>query len=153
MPVGNTYPADIQHPDGTVIAGGSVAFTDSTNQPAPGGANVGTATAFAPTGLTGSVSATRYVGGTASVAPTTGLHAVGDWVVTATGRIFVCTVAGTPGTWVEPASVTFAPLASPTFTGTATLPATIIVGAIPTADPHVVGELWGNAGVLTRSAG
>jgi hypothetical protein len=25
--------------------------------------------------------------------------------------------------------------------------------AIPTADPHVVGELWANSGILTISAG
>jgi hypothetical protein len=53
-----------------------------------------------PLGLTGAVSATRYVGGTASVAPTTGTFAVGDFVITATGGIYVCTAAGSPGTWV-----------------------------------------------------
>lgn len=26
-------------------------------------------------------------------------------------------------------------------------------GALPTADPHVVGKLWNNAGVVTVSAG
>jgi hypothetical protein len=54
-----------------------------------------------PLALTGAVSATRYAGGTASVAPTTGTFAVGDFVVAQTGSIFVCTVAGTPGTWVS----------------------------------------------------
>jgi len=53
-----------------------------------------------PLGLTGAVTATRYVGGTASVAPTTGTFAVGDYVITAAGSIYICTVAGTPGTWV-----------------------------------------------------
>jgi hypothetical protein len=53
-----------------------------------------------PLGLTGAVSATRYVGGTASVAPTTGTFAVGDFVITQAGGIYVCTAAGTPGTWV-----------------------------------------------------
>lgn len=53
-----------------------------------------------PLGLTGAVSATRYVGGTASVAPTTGTFAIGDFVITAAGGIYICTVAGTPGTWV-----------------------------------------------------
>ena len=53
-----------------------------------------------PLGLTGAVSATRYVGGTASVAPTAGTFAVGDFVITQAGSIYICTVAGTPGTWV-----------------------------------------------------
>lgn len=54
-----------------------------------------------PLGLTGAVAPTRYVGGTASVAPTTGTFAVGDYVVAQAGSIFVCTVAGTPGTWMQ----------------------------------------------------
>jgi hypothetical protein len=57
--------------------------------------------AVASGGLTGAVSATRYVGGTATVAPTTGTFAVGDFVISQNGAIWVCTVAGTPGTWVQ----------------------------------------------------
>ena len=53
-----------------------------------------------PLALTGAAAATRYVGGTASVAPTTGTFAVGDFVVTQDAKVYVCTVAGTPGTWV-----------------------------------------------------
>jgi hypothetical protein len=56
---------------------------------------------FSNLGRTGAASLGRWVGCTASVAPTTGTWLVGDWVVTLTGRMFVCTVAGTPGTWVE----------------------------------------------------
>lgn len=55
---------------------------------------------FTPTGATGATAASAYIGGTASGAPTTGTHAVGDHVVDQTGKIWVCTVAGTPGTWV-----------------------------------------------------
>ena len=54
---------------------------------------------FAPTGLTGATTATRYVGGTANGAPTSGTFAVGDFIVDQTGTIWVCTTAGTPGTW------------------------------------------------------
>lgn len=54
-----------------------------------------------PLSLTGATSATRYVGGTASVAPVAGTFAVGDFVVTQTGAVYVCTVAGTPGTWAN----------------------------------------------------
>jgi len=57
--------------------------------------------AVATGGLTGAVSATRYVGGTATVAPTTGTFAVGDFVISQNGAIWVCTVLGTPGTWVQ----------------------------------------------------
>ena len=54
-----------------------------------------------PLGLTGAVAATRYVGATASGAPASGTFAVGDFVIDQTGKVWVCTVAGTPGTWVQ----------------------------------------------------
>src|SRR5438105_9693790 len=127
MADGATYPARMQTLDGVVRLDGNLVFDDSTNQPSPGGSNIGVATAFAPTGLTGATQVTRYVGGVATVAPTTGTFAVGDYVISRNGKVFVCTVAGTPGTWVEPASLTFAPLASPTFTGTVTVPAAAAV--------------------------
>ncbi len=58
-------------------------------------------TNFTPTGLTGATAASRYVGATASGAPASGTFAKGDFVVDQTGSIYVCTVAGTPGTWVQ----------------------------------------------------
>ena len=54
---------------------------------------------FAPTGLTGATAASRYVGGIASGAPTSGTFAIGDQVTDQTGKIWICTSAGTPGTW------------------------------------------------------
>jgi hypothetical protein len=79
------------------------------------------------TGLTGALSAVRWVGGTASGAPSSGTFVVGDWVVTQNGHIFVCTVAGTPGTWVDAGSYGSggggATLAANTFTGVQTAPA------------------------------
>jgi hypothetical protein len=54
-----------------------------------------------PRALTGAVSATRYVGGVASVAPTTGTFAAGDFVVALNGTVFVCVTAGSPGTWTR----------------------------------------------------
>jgi hypothetical protein len=54
-----------------------------------------------PLGLTGATAATRYVGATASGAPTSGTFAVGDFVVDQTGFVYVCTAAGTPGTWAK----------------------------------------------------
>lgn len=50
-------------------------------------------------GLTGATAASRYVGATASGAPISGTFAVGDFVIDQTGKIQVCTTAGTPGTW------------------------------------------------------
>jgi hypothetical protein len=54
----------------------------------------------APAGLTGATTAARFVGGTTSGAPVTGTFAVGDYVVAQDGKIHICTVAGSPGTWV-----------------------------------------------------
>jgi len=50
--------------------------------------------------LTGAVAAAGFVGGTASGAPVTGTFVVGDFSVDQTGAIWVCTGAGTPGTWI-----------------------------------------------------
>lgn len=50
-------------------------------------------------GLTGAVAATRYVGGTTSGAPVSGIFLKGDFVIDQTAFIWVCTTAGSPGTW------------------------------------------------------
>lgn len=55
-------------------------------------------------GMTGAVQATRWVGGTTSGAPTTGTFAVGDYVIARDGAVFICTTAGTPGTWADMSS-------------------------------------------------
>ena len=56
---------------------------------------------FRATGLTGATAASRYVGATASGAPVSGTFAVGDHAIDQTGKVWVCTVAGTPGTWTQ----------------------------------------------------
>ncbi len=53
-----------------------------------------------PLGLAGATSATRFVGAVASGVPLTGAFLVGDFVVGQDGTLSVCTVAGSPGTWV-----------------------------------------------------
>lgn len=63
---------------------------------------------LAPTGLTGAVATTRNVGGVVSAAPSTGSFNVGDWVVSQSGSIYVCTVAGAPGTWTTIGATTVA---------------------------------------------
>jgi hypothetical protein len=54
--------------------------------------------------LTGATAATRYVGGTTSGAPASGTFAKGDFVIDQTAVVWVCTVAGTPGTWTNTAN-------------------------------------------------
>lgn len=58
-----------------------------------------------PLGLTGATVATRYVGGNASGAPASGTFAVADYVVNGDGSLWVCTVAGSPGTWVDTSTI------------------------------------------------
>lgn len=50
-------------------------------------------------GLTGATAASRYVGATTSGAPATGTFAVGDYSIDQSGAIWICTTAGSPGTW------------------------------------------------------
>lgn len=57
------------------------------------------ATAYKCIGLTGATAASRYVGGTTTGAPSSGTFAVGDFIVAQDGFVWVCTTAGTPGTW------------------------------------------------------
>jgi len=55
--------------------------------------------AIGATGLPGATAASRHAGATALGAPTSGTFAMGDYVVDQSGAMYVCTVAGTPGTW------------------------------------------------------
>jgi len=55
--------------------------------------------AIGATGLPGATAASRYAGATVSGAPTTGTFAVGDFIIDQSGKFYVCTAAGTPGTW------------------------------------------------------
>ena len=58
------------------------------------------------TGITGATAASRYAGATVSGAPTgANPFLVGDFVVDQTGVVWVCTVAGSPGTWTAGAVV------------------------------------------------
>ncbi len=75
------------------------------------------ATALAATGLTGATQVSRYVGATASGAPASGTFAIGDFVIARDGAIFICTVAGTPGTWVQIGGASFGSVTSQTSFG------------------------------------
>ncbi|SPF53383.1 hypothetical protein SBF1_660024 [Candidatus Desulfosporosinus infrequens] len=87
-----------------------------------------------PTGLTGATAATRYVGATVCGAPVTGTFLLGDFIVDQTGIMWICTVAGTPGTWVRTAQT-----GSQTFTssGSFTVPAGIY---------RIFVKAWGGGG-------
>lgn len=58
-----------------------------------------------PAYLTGATASARFAGGTTSGPPTSGTFAVGDWVSGQDGSRWVCTVAGSPGTWIPTAPV------------------------------------------------
>ena len=105
------------------------------------------ATDFAPSGLTGATAASRYVGATASGAPTTGTFVVGDYVIDQTAKIWICTTAGTPGTWTQiSGGSSGATLGANTFTGNQTAPAFIASGLTgATAASRYVGATTGGA--------
>ena len=60
-----------------------------------------TAPDFAPSGLTGATAVSRYVGATTSGAPASGTFNKGDYVIDQTATIWICTTAGSPGTWTQ----------------------------------------------------
>jgi len=124
------------------ISGTTIAGTTIT------GSSVVTGTAHAATGLTGAVTATRYVGGTATVAPTTGTFITGDYVISANGKLWICTSGGTPGTWVNVAS-TFLPLGGGTLTGDLQGTTATFSGAVGLASAAVTGATTGRDLVLT----
>lgn len=68
-----------------------------------------TAQRFATDGtVTGAAQAARLVGATLTGAPASGTHAVGDFIATHDGNFWICTTAGTPGTWTRVPSGTVA---------------------------------------------
>lgn len=98
---------------------------------------------FSAVGLTGAVTATRYVGGTASVAPTTGTFITGDYVIAVDGKVWICTAGGTPGTWVEAGSATYQPLDA----DLTTLATPGSAGQVPVSNGSAIA--WGAAGGTT----
>lgn len=70
----------------------------------PTGTGIATWPRFAASGATGATSNSRYVGATSSGPPLSGTHNVGDFVIDRSGQIWICTTAGTPGTWQAPGS-------------------------------------------------
>ena len=81
-----------------ITASGVTSFNTRTGAVVPANADY---LAVASGGLTGATNATRYVGGTANGAPASGTFAVGDFIIDATASVWICVVAGTPGTWAS----------------------------------------------------
>jgi hypothetical protein len=71
-------------------------------------------------GLLGATNSSRYVGATASGAPTTGIFVLGDWIIDLTGKVWICTTAGQPGTWTNLVAASL-PAAGGTVSGLLTL--------------------------------
>lgn len=65
------------------------------------GQQISAAASLELSGLTGAIQASRYVGATTSGAPVSGTFAVGDFVIARDGHVWICTVAGSPGTFVD----------------------------------------------------
>lgn len=65
------------------------------------GQNGNVLTSVGVKGLPGATSGMRLVGATASGAPTSGTFAIGDISVDLSGLLWLCTAAGTPGTWMS----------------------------------------------------
>lgn len=65
------------------------------------------ASGFKADGLPGATASTRYAGGTSAGAPVTGTFRQGDWVIDQAPAIWICTAAGSPGTWSAIRSAVF----------------------------------------------
>jgi hypothetical protein len=104
----------VQDPDGTPLPMGRATFSQSGEPPALpslandvvpmpqdglADANLTTTGFLSTLGLTGATAPARWVGGTTSGAPTTGTWLAGDFVIDQSGFIWVCNVAGSPGSW------------------------------------------------------
>ena len=111
-----------------------------------------TATDFTALGLTGATAASRYVGATTGGAPASGTFAQGDWIIdNGAGLIWICTSAGTPGTWASSVNLAAVQtlsnktLAAPAFTGLASGATGLFTGQVEVLNLKIDG-LTGAAG-------
>jgi hypothetical protein len=87
-------------------AAAAQAAAEAASLPLTGGTLTGALVApdVSVSGLTGATAPSRYVGGTTLGAPSSGTFAVGDFVIDQSGAVWICTFAGTPGTWTRSTS-------------------------------------------------
>lgn len=92
--------------------------------------------------LPGATQPTRYVGATAGGAPVSGTFQQGDFIIDNTGNVYICTVAGSPGTWGTIAGGVTAVLAGTNcqITGTAQQPIVNFAQLDPLIPTGVIGE-------------
>lgn len=93
-----------------------------------------------PLGLPGATAASRYVGATASGAPSSGTFAVGDFVIDQAGKLWICTTAGTPGTWSAGASVSLETTTAPPATSASASSIGVATTAARADHTHVIGS-------------
>ena len=91
---------------GATIDAGGLTVTLGGATVSAGGLTVSAGAATVPylslTGINSDVSAgARFVGGIASGAPLGGSYLTGDTVIDRTGKIWICTSGGSPGTWAQ----------------------------------------------------
>lgn len=103
---GDEGTATVAHAAGFTIEAVVTAAALGKFAQAPGGVMSSQLTVpdLAVTGLPGAVAGSRYAGATTAGAPASGTFAAGDWVVDQTGKIWICTAGGTPGTWTQAGS-------------------------------------------------
>lgn len=107
---------------------------------------------FTATGITGAGQPSRYVGATPGGAPVYGMFEVGDFVIDRSGAIWICTVAGIPGTWASGAGGGSGTVTSVTATdtsivvsGTNTVAPTVATGTLDViAAQHPPAGNWSN---------
>src|ERR1019366_7232114 len=103
LPTGTTSAQGALQLDGTtgdIAASPGTAAYGSIGKAADAGHVHPQPTNFAPGGLTGAATASRYVGATTSGAPASGTFSTGDFVIDQSGKVWICTSGGTSGTWV-----------------------------------------------------
>jgi hypothetical protein len=83
--------------------------------PIPAGAV--SAPILSSTGLTGATKSSRLVGSTTTGSPTQGSFQKGDLVIAQDGHVWVCTGAGSPGTWVDASTTSIQSATSLDFNG------------------------------------
>jgi hypothetical protein len=104
-------------------------------------------------GILGAATLSRYVGATTGGAPATGTFAVGDYVIDVTGKVFICTVAGSPGTWaVVGSSITGAFTTTGDVTAQSGNAAQVVIGDEgPALQAGIEFGLAGDAGIYRGS--
>ncbi len=149
---GQLVPVITTDSKGRVTGVTTAAPDDTTKVPLAGGTMTGQLVVpdLSVGGLTGATAASRYVGATTSGAPTTGTFSVGDFVIDQTGKVWVCTTAGTPGTWtgVGGAALTYASsyLTSPLAMTTANANYNIASVSLEAGTWLVTGQITFNSG-------